>query len=222
VKLLEVEGDWQPGKGGRTPNLNPKFIEDMSAKLGLEFVSESAGATLTDKQFTPEDVFHYAYAVFHSPTYRERYAEFLKIDFPRLPLTSNVKLFRALCANGSALVDLHLARGSAFQDVRVEYSIKGANEVAKTGGYPKFTEPVDDTPGRVYINRTQYFEGIALETWDFQIGGYQVLHKWLKDRRGRVLSFDDIRHYTKIVRALDETQRLMSAIDDLIPGFPIE
>ena len=96
--------------GGRRPNLAPEFIADFSARLKLDFVPDGCGDLR--KTFGPEDVFHYAYAVFHSPTYRSRYAEFLKIDFPRLPLTSNVELFRSLCALGKELVALHLMEGA--------------------------------------------------------------------------------------------------------------
>ena len=86
----------------------------------------------------------------------------------------------------------------------------------------RYTEPREDTPGRVYINKTQYFKGFEPEVWEFQIGGYQVLHKWLKDRKGRKLIFDDFFHYQKIVVALKETMRLMGEIDELIPAWPIE
>jgi hypothetical protein len=174
--------------------------------------------------FTPEDVFHYAYAVFHSPTYRERYAEFLRIDFPRLPLTSDVDLFRALCEKGAALVDLHLLRGGNFQ-LQTTFPESGDNIVAP--GYPKYTPlPAGEGPGvrvngRVYINKQQYFEGIAPEVWDFHVGGYQVLEKWLKDRRGRALTYQDIMHYQRVVVALANTIRLMAEIDDLIPAWPL-
>ncbi|RMF81964.1 MAG: hypothetical protein D6737_03365 [Chloroflexi bacterium] len=172
--------------------------------------------------FTPEDVFHYAYAVFHCPTYRERYAEFLKIDFPRLPLTSDVALFRALCEQGAALVDLHLMRSPALAQLMTRFPVEGDNTVAARGGYPKYTPPPDDgNDGRVYINKTQYFEGVPPDVWDFHIGGYQVLSKWLKDRRGRVLDYQDLQHYQRIVVALHETMRIMQVIDDLIPAWPL-
>jgi predicted helicase len=188
----------------------------MEAKLGMRFVTDGCGDLETT--FGPEDVFDYAYAVFHSPTYRIRYTEFLKIDFPRLPLTSDKALFKALCEFGSQLVDLHLMRGAAVKMI-TSFNGQGDNTVAN--GHPRYTEPTDETAGRVYINPMQYFEGITPELWDFHIGGYQVLEKWLKDRRGRTLSFEDLLHYQRIVVALAGTDRIMDAIDEVIPSFPL-
>ncbi|MBZ0284359.1 MAG: hypothetical protein K8L97_26705 [Anaerolineae bacterium] len=209
-RLFEVEGEWPPGKDGRTPNLSKAFVNDFTERLGLTFVPDGTGDLTTT--FGPEDVFHYAYAVFHSPTYRERYAESLKMDFPRLPLTRDVDLFRSLCAKGKALVDFHLLRDIGLRDLITTYSA-GSGVVEK--GYPRYDN------GRVYINKTQYFESIAEDVWEFQIGGYQVLDKWLKDRRGRTLSGDDGLHYQKVVIALTNTIRLMDEIDDLIPEWPL-
>ena len=191
----------------------------MEAKLGLPFKTEGSafvGGAVPVDWFGPEDVFNYAYALFHSPTYRDRYAEFLKIDFPRLPLTSDIDLFAALVRFGAALVSLHLMKSPKLSELMTEFDIKGDNEVAS--GHPKYIEKHK----RVHINKTQYFEGVPQDIWDFHIGGYQVLHKWLKDRRGRKLSYDDLMHYQKIVVALAETIRIMSEIDEAIPQFPIE
>jgi hypothetical protein len=212
----------------REPNLSPQFIAAVKEKLGLDFVPDGKGDL--QSTFGPEDVLHYAYAVFHSPIYRERYAEFLKIDFPRLPLTSDRALFKALAEKGEELVSLHLMESPALNQLITGFPVSGSNEVGRV----RYTEPrlkeetseVSDlgglAPGRVYINKTQYFEGVEPDVWAFQIGGYQVLHKWLKDRRGRKLSFDDLFHYQKIVVALKETMRLMEEIDELIPSWPIE
>ncbi|MCY4146423.1 MAG: N-6 DNA methylase [Chloroflexi bacterium] len=168
-----------------------------------------------DTWFGPEDIFYYAYATFHSPTYRERYAEFLKIDFPRLPLTSDLGLFAALVRLGAELVGLHLMKSSKLSNFITTFDVEGDNEVAR--GFPKYNE----AEGCVFINKTQYFGGVAAEIWDFHIGGYRVAEKWLKDRRGRKLSYDDLTHYQKIIVALSETRRVMSAIDAAIPSFPI-
>jgi len=261
---------WPPGPGGRQPNLNPQFIADLEKRLGLKFVPEGAvlgrgglgppaGARRAPlpNTFGPEDVFHYIYAIFHSPTYRSRYAEFLKSDFPRVPLTSDVNLFRALCEKGAELVALHLLESPTLENPITGYPVQGSNVVEK--GFPKYVAPGEPEPGtgkplkagRVYINsvaamssspsspkspvRTpaqsaagtpplqgQYFEGIPPEVWEFHIGGYQVCEKWLKDRRGRTLSFDDLTHYQKIITALKETIRLMAEIDAAIPKWPIE
>ncbi|GAH41825.1 unnamed protein product, partial [marine sediment metagenome] len=196
----------------RRPNLNPEFIKAVSDKLGLKFVNDGKGDL--QETFGPEDIFNYVYAVFHSPTYRSRYAEFLKIDFPRLPLTSDKELFKALVAKGAKLVSLHLVESPKLNSLITKYPIVGPNQVE--------TVRYDEANQRVYINKSQYFEGVSPEVWNFHIGGYQVCQKWLKDRKGRTLSYDELTHYQKIVVALKETIRLMQEIDALIPTWPIE
>ncbi len=165
----------------RRPNLAPKFIETFSEKLGLKFIQEGKGDLKAT--FGPEDVFYYAYAVFLSPTYRERYAEFLKIDFPRLPLTSEKKLFAKLVAKGEELVGLHLLKSSKVDDFITSYPVAGNNRVEK----------VQYANGKVWINGVQYFGGVPEDVWEFKVGGYQVSEKWLKDRKGRVLGGEDIK-----------------------------
>jgi predicted helicase len=194
----------------RYPNLSPSFVKALSEKLNLP-QEEPHGLP---KGITPEDIFYYAYAVFHSPTYRMRYAEFLKIDFPRLPLTSDLKLFRKLAAKGAELVALHLMESPALADFITEFPEKGDNVVEKV----RYT----DNDKQVWINPKQYFQNVPRECWEFHIGGYQVCEKWLKDRKGRKLGYEDIEHYQKIVVALKETSRLMKEIDECIPGWPIE
>jgi len=233
-KELDIEGtSWPRGSNGRTANLDPQFVADFGKRLGLAFVPEGKGDL--KKTFGPEDVFNYIYAVFHSPTYRNRYAEFLKSDFPRVPLTSNLKLFRLLCILGGELVALQLLESPTLAGPIALYPIKGSNFVAK--GFPKYMpagerEPGTGKPlkaGRVYINRRdpqqetegQYFEGVPQEVWDFHIGGYQVCEKWLKDRRERVLTYEDLEHYCKTVTALNETISLMREIDAVIPAWPL-
>lgn len=204
--------------GGRRPNLSPSFIAAITAKLNMQFIADGKGDL--QATFGPEDVFHYMYAVFHSPGYRERYAEFLKIDFPRLPLTSNVALFRALCGLGERLVGLHLMEQSGRLAVR--FPERGSDQVEKI---EYRVSPGEPEQGRVYINRQQYFEGVPPRVWDFHVGGYQVCAKWLKDRKGRQLSHDDIRHYQRVVAALAETIALMERVDEAIEdcgGWPIE
>jgi len=180
----------------RRPNLAPAFIAAFSAKLGVTF--------------SPEDFFHYAYAVFHSPTYRSRYAEFLKIDFPRLPLTSDVALFHTLCGLGERLVGLHLMETATPTISR--YPMAGDNKV----------ETVRYDEGRVWINATQYFDNVAPEVWNFHVGGYQVPMKWLKDRKGRQLSYDDLTHYQQVIAVLAETLELQARIDAAIGEWPIQ
>jgi predicted helicase len=203
-------------KTNRKPNLSPKFIEDFAARLKMKFIPDGKGDR--KKTFGPEDIFNYMYAVFHSPTYRSRYAEFLKMDFPHLPLTSNQELFRKLCALGDELVALHLMEKHGKKITG--YPIAGDNAVEAV----RYTEPQGETKGRVWINTTQYFEGVPKEVWEFHVGGYQVCAKWLKDRKGRKLTYDDLTHYQQVVSALAETIKLMENIDATITascGWPI-
>lgn len=198
--------------GGRSPNLSRSFIGHFAERLKMDFIEDGKGDL--EKTFGPEDVFDYMYGVFHSPTFRERYAEFLKIDFPRLPLTSNAALFRALCRMGDELVGLHLMEKQASLITR--YPVAGDNTVEKV----RYTEPGSIAPeGRVWINKDQYIEGVSPEVWAFHIGGYQVCQKWLKDRKGRQLTYDDLTHYQRVVSALSETMRLMAEIDEAIEGY---
>ncbi len=204
--------------GGRRPNLSPTFITGISNKLNIQFIPDGKGDLLST--FGPEDIFHYMYAVFHSPAYRERYAEFLKIDFPRLPLTSNVELFRALCGLGERLVGLHLME--KYGQALPGFPIKGNDMVEKVEYTPSAGRP---ETGRVWINKTQYFEGVAPDVWEFHVGGYQVCHKWLKDRKRRLLTNSDKRHYQRVVAALAETITLMEQVDVAIDergGWPLE
>ncbi len=201
----------------RIPNFNPDFIEDIRSRLNLRFLPEKPGDLLVD--FGPEDIFGYVYALLHSPIYRERYSEFLKSDFPRIQLTSNPDLFRSLCSLGKELVELHLLK--KYSAPSAKYPVKGDDVVEKV----KYTEPGQgDDDGRVWINEKQYFKGIPREVWEFHVGGYRICEKWLKDRKGRVLSYDDLTHYQRIVSALAETIRIMGEIDAVIEdhgGFPI-
>jgi len=197
-----------------TPNINPAFIKDLSGKVSLAFIPDGRGNLETT--FGPEDVFSYAYAVFHSPTYRQRYSEFLKGDFPRLPLTGNKALFKALVGLGAELASFHLMESPRLETFITGFPVPGS-QVVEGVRYK-------DSARRVYINSEQYFEGVPPDVWAFTIGGYQVCHKWLKDRKGRTLSFEDLHHYQKIVVALAETIRLMGEIDAAIDangGWPI-
>ena len=189
---------------GGTPNFKPAFLTALRASLG---------AAVT--KLTPENIFHYAYAVFHSPGYRSRYAEFLKIDFPRLPLTGDLELFRAMARLGSELTSLHLLESPKLAQPITEYIGRRSAEVEK----------ISWSRDTVWVNKAQTtgFRGVPEPVWNFHIGGYQVCEKWLKDRKGRTLTDDDITHYQKIVVALSETIRLMAEIDRVIDehgGWP--
>ena len=199
---------------GREPNLNPKFTLEFAAAIGLDFIPDGNGDRTTT--FDPEGVFHYIYAVLHSPEYRRRYADFLKSDFPRVPLPGDRALFADLIRLGARLVSLHLMEAEGAQ---ATFPDTGSNQVDKV----RYAPPTGSLPGRVWINREQYFESVEPKIWAFTIGGYRPAEKWLKDRKGRTLSEEDIDHYRKIIAALDETRRLMAEIDEIIEqhgGWP--
>ncbi|MDO8552617.1 MAG: type ISP restriction/modification enzyme [bacterium] len=213
----------------RLSNFSKTLIGDLQENLGLTFVHEGRGDIV--KTFGPEDIFYYTYAVFHSPTYRTRYAEQLKIDFPRLPITSNKEIFKRLVALGNELVNLHLLGENPFDASKTILDEPNKWNVKIDGTAPanlddwKVTEArYEGKELRVYVNQGQYFEGIEKEVWEFMIGGYQVCEKWLKDRKKaeRTLSTDDLKHYMKIVVSLRETIRIMGEIDKAIPTWPIK
>jgi predicted helicase len=208
--LYPAEGE-MPFKEGRHPNLNHQFIKALAEKVGLEFIPDGKGDL--EKTFGPEDILHYAYALFHSPTYRSRYTDFLRTDFPRLPLTADRALFAGLVDKGAELVSLHLMESPVLDNPPIKYPVPGSHRVDKV--------VYEEAQRRVYINKEQYFEGIEPGVWDFSIGGYQVCQKWLKYRKGRKLSIDEAEHYQKVIVALRETIRVMAEIDTLIPSWPL-
>jgi len=192
----------------RKPNLNMDILKQIADNLGMKFVAEKETG---DNTFAPIDILDYIYAVLHSPSYRERYKEFLKIDFPRVPYPEDVERFWELVKLGGKLRQLHLLESPAVDNFITQYPIGGSNEVSKVK-YPVSK----DGAGKVYINDTQYFDGVPEVAWMFYIGGYQPAQKWLKDRKGRTLDFEDILHYQRIIVALTETARLMQEIDEVM------
>jgi len=186
----------------RTPNLNPKIINQIAEKLGLKFANEKE---TTKSTFAPIDILDYIYAVLHSPTYREKYKEFLKIDFPRVPYPKDKKAFWQLVKLGSELRQIHLLESPVVEKYITAYPINGNNEVVK----------VKYEGNKVWINSEQHFARVPQIAWEFYIGGYHPAQKWLKDRKGRTLSFEDIMHYQKIIVALSETDRIMKEIDKI-------
>ena len=185
----------------------------------------------------PEDIFYYIYAVFYSNTYRTKYAEFLKTDFPRVPFTKDKRLFKKLAEYGKRLADLHLMPACASPHLSACNAQAGADRqspeldspVVKFQGTPACAEQsaagrgnkrvdkikYDKEGKRVCINNDQYFEGVEENVWQYQIGGYQVCNKWLKDRKGKVLSLDDIKHYCKVATAIKHTINIQKSIDEI-------
>ncbi len=175
----------------KIPNFNPDQIKLLTAHLR--------------KDWTPENILDYIYAVLHSPAYREKYKEFLKIDFPRVPAPKDDKEFQELAALGLQLRELHLLKSPKVQNYITTFPKEGSDEVVK----------VEYKEGKVFINPDQYFGDVPEVAWSFYIGGYQPAQKWLKDRKGRKLTSDDIDHYQQMIVALTETDRLMKEIDEV-------
>lgn len=200
----------------RTPNLNMKIVDAIAKKLKMKFVPENGSSI---EEFAPIDLLDYIYAVLYSPAYREKYKEFLKIDFPRVPYPNDIKSFWLLAGMGSELRKLHLLEHPKVNELVTRYPKDGDNIVTKISfnvyDYNNTLpgEPYPDYLGAVYINETQYFADVPTSVWEFYIGGYQPAQKWLKDRKGRALSFEDILHYQKMIVSLYETGRVMEEID---------
>jgi len=184
--------------GGKKPNLNPAVVAALAAAYG--------------KAPTPEDIFRYVYAVLYAPAYRTKYAEFLRIDFPRIPFTADAELFEKLAALGGRLVALHLLKSPELDPPACRFEGEGDNRVEKGR---KAGLRYDAGEERVYINAAQHFAPVPEAVWSYQIGGYQVCEKWLKDRTERRLELDDIRTYCRIVTALRQTIAIQEEIDEL-------
>jgi len=182
--------------GERRANLNSELVKSLAISYG--------------KEPTPEEILYYIYGVLYSDTYRTKYAEFLKIDFPSIPFTKDYQLFTKIAEYGKRLVDLHLLKSQELELPIAKFEGQSDNRVEKL----RYKEKEN----KVYINKDQWFERIEKEVWEYQIGGYQVLNKWLKDRKGRTLSFADIKHYCQIATALKKTIEIQKDIDTLYPS----
>jgi predicted helicase len=187
----------------RRPNLNPSIVQEIADKIGLIFIDEKDD---TENTFAPIDLLDYIYAVLYSNNYRTKYRGFLKIDFPRIPYPENVEQFQKLASLGSLLRSLHLLENISPALTIADFPVPGTNEI----------ETIKYKEGKIYINKQQYFENVSLETWGYYIGGYQPAQKWLKDHKGRVLSFEDIEHYQKIITVLKRTMELQVQIDEVL------
>jgi predicted helicase len=197
--------------GSRIPNFENSMISNIE-----QLINQKLSTNNTDplKTFRPLDLLDYIYSVLHSERYREAYKEFLKIDFPRIPYPKDQKTFWQLVKHGGELRSIHLLESPVVEQFITSYPNDGDNTIPRRIGKKDF-EITDSQNriGRIWINEQQYFDNIPVVAWEFYIGGYQPAQKWLKDRKGRELSFEDIRHYQKIIVALVETDRIMSEID---------
>lgn len=187
MMLFEPEADYDVKK----PNLSAEIVERLTKAY--------------KKTPSPEEIFYYIYAVLYSETYRTKYAEFLKIDFPRVPITKDYKLFKKMSEYGHRLVELHLLKSPELDSPIIRFRGEGDNRIEK----PKY----DGKTENIYVNKEQYFEGISQKVWEYQIGGYQVCEKWLKDRKERLLSLDEIQTYCRIVTAIKKTIEIQKEID---------
>ncbi len=230
MMLFEPEAEY----GVKKPNLSAEVVERLTKTY--------------KKTPTPEEIFYYIYAVLYSETYRTKYAEFLKIDFPRAPFTKDYKLFKKMSEHGNRLVDLHLLKSQELNSPIARFQVEGGNRVEKVryvsddghsreSGNPEKAEldarlrtsgmtdkikkdagqagMTEVRGGRVYINKEQCFEGISGEVWGYQIGGYQVCDKWLKDRKERVLSLDEIQTYCRIATSIQKTIEIQRKINEV-------
>lgn len=180
----------------RQPNLSPKLLAVLTTAHG--------------QAPSPEDIFYYMYAILHAPAYREQYAEFLRIDFPRIPFTKDSALFAELAEFGKRLVGLHLLTSPELDPPTCRFEGQGDPLVARTKAQGFRYDP---TAQRVHISKTHYFGPVPSEVYDYRIGGYQVCDKWLKDRKDRRLTLDDIRTYCRMVTALGLTLAIQQELD---------
>ena len=187
----------------RVSNLNSIYLKAVSKVLELEYLE--VRNVENKRGFSSEDIFDYIYSVLHSFKYRHKYKEFLKIDFPQIPYPKNRDTFWQLVKSGSELRKVHLLESNILETAISTFSTLGSNFI----DYLKYNE------GKVFVNNEQYFEGVSEIVWNFQIGGYKPAQKWLKDRKGRTLTDEEIKHYNKIIVALTETDRIMKEIDNI-------
>jgi predicted helicase len=201
------------GATSRRPNVNAKVVEKVARSLGLNWVEEKCDDRGT---FAPIDIFDYIYAVLHWPMYRKTYAEFLKIDFPRIPYPTDREKFWELVKFGGQLRQLHLMTSPVVDNLITRYPVSGTNEISRsiTDSDFEITDALKEI-GRVWINDRQYFDSVPETAWNFYVGGYQPARKWLKERRGRILAHRDIIHFQKIVTVLNETKRIVDELDKI-------
>lgn len=204
----------------RIPNLDKTIIASIENRLGLRFTPEKQE---DETSFTPVDILDYIYAVLHSPSYRERYKEFLKTGFPMVPYPDDRALFHQLVRLGGEVRALHLLEHPVCDTPITGYNVSGGNKMGKAEYRSKYS---DSLTGNVYINKDddekqQCFENVPKVAWEFCIGGYQPAQKWLKDRKGRTLNFDDISHYQRMIVALKETNEIMLKIDEILLAYKV-
>ena len=211
-----------PEQGGqRDPNISQQFLGEVRRHLTYEIDHDSEMRFIPDGKgdcnttIGPADIFYYIYAILHTPGYRKRYADQLKIDYPHIPLTTNRSLFQKLVLFGEQLAALHLLQS---EDVTLPDFPVSNNLLVEEVRWAEVDQ-------RVWINPTQYFSLVPREVWEFRVGGHQPAKKWLTDRKSRILTYDEIQHYRRICGALEKTLNVMEDIDSTIAehgGWPLE
>jgi len=210
--LYEESGSGGSGRRGRFSRYQPMFVFEPPVGYSIRHANISSNLPMSlsnayKKQPTPEEIFHYIYAVLYSNAYRKKYAEFLKTDFPRVPFTKDHKLFHKLAEKGEELIELHLLKSRKLVKPIARCEGPGDLRVVKV--------TYDRNKTRVHINPEKWFAGVPPEVWEYHIGGYQVSEKWLKDRKGRQLSSEEVSHYARVVTAIAETITIQRSLDDL-------
>jgi len=209
---LYVEGDSKYGEVGNIPvsrisNIDIVIARQIAIAIGAVYYPVTEYATKDGEQrLTPENILDYVYSYLYSPSYREKFEEFLRSDFPRVPYPSNKKQFWELVKLGEDLRKLHLLESPKLSERITTYPESGDNKVDK----------LEYKNGNVYINKVQYFGDVPKEAWQFYIGGYQPAQKYLKDRRNRILSNTEIIHYQQIIVVLVQTIHIMNEIDHIL------
>jgi predicted helicase len=191
--LMLFESEAPYGKGQRIPNIASGILAALTSAYQRELV--------------PEQIFHYIYAILYTKAYRQKYAEFLKTDFPRVPFTNDYLLFEKIAGQGAELVALHLLKSGQLTKPITRFEGSGDLRVVKV------TYGVEQQ--QVQINPDQYFTGVPSAVWEYHIGGYQVVEKWLKDRKGRFLSSEEITIYVNLITAIAATIRIQASLDEL-------
>jgi predicted helicase len=194
--MILFEPEVQYDSKDRIPNIDKNLYEKLNKTY--------------KKKLTPEEILYYIYSIFYSNYYRKKYSEFLKIDFPRVPFTADYKIFNQMAGYGETLANLHLVKDKAFGKILSKYQGDGENNRVEKVEY-------NENEQRVYINPDKYFENIAPEVWNYQIGGYRVLKKYLDDRKKAGKEIGDEKHYNKIVTAIAKTLEIQTEIDKLYP-----
>jgi len=180
----------------RTPNISPGLYEKLN--------------TVYNKTLSPEEILYYIYAVFYSTIYRTKYAEFLRIDFPRVPFTGDYGLFGKMAALGNQLANLHMLKIEVFDALISKYQGEGANSRVEKVNY-------NENEQRIYINPQKYFDNVSTDLWNYHIGGYQVLKKYLDDRAKAQHDIGDEKTFCRIITAIAKTIELQKSIDEIYP-----